>query len=220
MSEKTKGYSVVTPAGPLFFPRLNEPDTQYKAEGVYSARIVLDPDQAKPILALIDKAKKDAAELFKEAKGAKAKVVWQEMPVKPETTKEGEETGNLLFNFKMTASGVSKKTGKPWTMRPGLFDAKLNALNPKAVKIGGGTVARVSGTIDPFYHGGKAGVTLRLEAVQVLELKSWGEKTADQYGFGEEDGYDGSEDNGRFSEGEESQDVSGSEEGLPGETDF
>ena len=70
--------------------------------------------------------------------------------------------------------------------RPSIFDAKCNPLTD--VKVGAGTEGKVAFTILPFYATLiAAGVSLRLEAVQIIKLvEPPGERTAASYGFIEE----------------------------------
>lgn len=186
-----------TPPGTAIWPRLDTPDTKFKAEGKYSVKLRIPEALGRPI---VDAIEAMATAEFQRAKAEeknpqkRAKIKLADLPVQAELDDEGAETGNLLFNFGMTASGVSKKTGQPWTRRPALFDAKGKPL-PKGAKIGSGSTLKVAYTMSPFTTGAVgSGVSLRLEAVQVLELRQFGEQSASGYGFGEEEGYTASED--------------------------
>lgn len=194
----------VSPKGVFSYPRLTEPDTKFKDEGEYSVFLILDKDspEAKKLMAQIDKA---AAESLAEAKAnaknpAEAKK-W-ETKYLPYTDVEdeetGEPTGQIKVKFTMKASGISKKTGKPWTRKPAIFDAKGKAITGD-IKIGGGTVGKISYQIVPYAPTVQVGasVKLALEAVQIIELREWGERSADSYGFGAEEGYSYDEDNDR-----------------------
>ena len=99
---------------------------------------------------------------------------------------EGEETGDIEFNIKMPASGVSKKTGRPWARRPVLVDAALNPIDPRKVKIGGGTRGAVSFEFRPYSATTTtgAGVSLRMVGVQVIDLVQFGQKDPASLGFG------------------------------------
>lgn len=60
-----------------------------------------------------------------------------------ETDENGDDTGRVLVKFKMKASGVGKRTGKKFTMRPDIFDARGKKIdNPP--QIGGGSELKVS----------------------------------------------------------------------------
>ena len=96
-----------------------------------------------------------------------------------------------FFKFKMKASGKDKKTGKPWSRKPTIFDAKGKPMTP-VPSIWGGTIGKVSFEVGPYFVQGQAmaGISLSLNAVQIIELRSGGGGTAESYGFGEEDGYE------------------------------
>jgi hypothetical protein len=173
-----------TPKGRLVYPRVSgKPDTKFKAEGQWKTGLSLPLAPAKPLMKEIDAAIKTAFEEAKKtAKNPKAVKLCADKPYKVETDEEGNETGNVIFNFKMTASGISKKTGKPFTMAPKLFDAEAQVL-PQDTRIGGGTLARISYEISPFAQAAiGVGVSLRLSAVQVIELVEWG-GDGTSYGF-------------------------------------
>lgn len=190
--------SITTPKGVFKWPRLNAPDTKYKAEGLYSVKLILEEPEAKALMAKIqphfDAAVEDGrakyAELpVKTRKEKEFKVNKYFSPVYDDETEE--ETGQVEFNFKMTASGVSKKTGKKWERSPRIFDAK-GAPMRNAPDIWGGTVGKVAFEVMPYFNAAQAeaGLSLRLDAVQVIELVSGGGKSASAYGFGEEAGYE------------------------------
>lgn len=185
--------SGTTPRGLFRYPRLDSPDTKFNAAGVYKVDLVLPAELAQPLIKKIDTAMAASfADAKAENKGKKIKM--SDAPYKAVTNDKDEETGEIKFSFKMTASGEYKtgaKKGEKWTARPQMFDAKAQPL--KDVKVGGGTEGRVSYEIMPFYTAlVGAGVSLRLKAVQILKLVEYGNKDAKSYGFdAEDDGYDG-----------------------------
>src|SRR3546814_13485107 len=104
----------------------------------------------------------------------------------------------------MTATGVSKKTGKAWTRKPNIFDAKGNQLkNPPS--IGGGSEMKLSVELFPYYAANDktVGVSFRLEAAQIIKLVQFGARDAAGFGFGEEDGDDLSDCEEEFGRSEE-----------------
>jgi hypothetical protein len=76
-----------------------------------------------------------------------------------------------------------------------LFDSKGAPL-AAGTAIYGGTVGKVAFQAAPYFVAGQgmAGISLRLSAVQVIDLVGPGSRTAAQHGFGKEDGYETSED--------------------------
>ena len=73
----------------------------------------------------------------------------------------------------------------------GRTDAKGKPLTGET-KVGGGSVIKVSYEVVPYYTAiAGAGVSLRLKAVQIIELKAYsGGGNAESYGFGEEEGFE------------------------------
>lgn len=170
------------------YPWLNKPDTKFKAEGQFKVDLEIDAETAEPLLAQFEdiRAAEIAAAKVK-LKGKKPKEA--DLPLVPKLDEEGNETGTYLLKAKMTASGVSKKTGKPWSRVVPIFDAKGKPANPQ---IYGGSELILSiepkGWANPK---GECSVTCYLEGVQVIKLsKGSGGASASALGFGAvEDGY-------------------------------
>jgi len=208
-----KAVKVTTPKGIASWPRLAEPDTKFKAEGEYSVKLRLRGADAAALVAKIDAYHDEASEHFaddlKEAKLKEKNPKKREAiperadPPYKELYENDQPTGEWEFNFKMKASGVSKKTGKPWTRKPAVFDSRTRPLLGEALaKVGGGSVIKVSGELRPFYTAALGvGVSLALEAVQVLEVKSFGDRSAGAFGFGDEGGEDEGSEHGFTDEG-------------------
>lgn len=211
----------ISPKGSFSWPKLTVPDTKFKPEGEYSVKLILESDspECKRLIKQIDAAAAESlAEKKSEAKNAAEAKKWEtkSVPYAEVLDEEtGDPTGQTEFNFKMTASGTSKKTGKDWKRQPALFDAKGKPLTGKNLKIGGGTIGKVSyelmkwGTLQLG-----ASVKLALEGVQIIDLKEWGSRDAKSYGFGEEEGFSGDdleddkdEDNSDFGDESEGSDA-------------
>lgn len=202
--------------GTFKYPRLNEPDfgtEKYpKPDGAFSTKLVMTQAEADAFVARKFKALegKSLADLHAEAIEA-GKTAFKELKVdvrkklkqvtenpiyKTIYDEETEEaTGNVEFSFSMKYKvdewKSGKKTGKKVTKSCVIFDAKGIRM-AKAPNIWGGTIGKVSFTPSAYWVAGTgaAGLSLNLNAVQIISLVSNGEKTADQYGFGEEEGYE------------------------------
>lgn len=186
-----KKYPILnTPKGVAVWPNLNAPDTKFKPEGEYTARLAFDPNLPE-VQALITKLEAVRDELFEEFKGEKpAHKKFEAAPVfTEELDKDGEETGRITINFKMKASGVSKATNKPWSRKPTIFDSKGKEIkNPPT--IGGGSVLRVACELG---GGGvpsakKFYLSPKLVGVKLLELVTFGSKSSKEMGFDEDEG--------------------------------
>ena len=99
-----------------------------------------------------------------------------------------EYNGDDLFKFKMTHIIQTKKGD--WERKVPMFDAKGNNITDTVSSIGSGTKGKIAYELAPFYMNDKNyGVSLRLTAIQILELVEEGEASASAFGFGEEAGY-------------------------------
>lgn len=201
---------MTTPRATLKWPKLSEPDYGSKQypdpDGKYTTKLVFD--EADPAFeafrAKIEKVHARAVELarekFAELKVATRKKLGDITINEPFTVIYDEETeeptGEVEMKVSMKASGTIKKgprAGKPWNRKPQLFDAKGKPM-VKTPDIWGGTIAKVSFSFPTdgyFIPGtGACGVSFQLEAVQIIDLVSGGQRSADDYGFGEEEGYE------------------------------
>lgn len=195
----------VTPKGVAIYPRLNTPDDKFNKAGQYKVKLAIDGDDEglaklrEEVEALIDiKYDEVIAEITENLtkqgkKGLIKKTTEAVSKVSPFAAEEddetGEETGRVLINAKMTASGTGKKG--PWTRKPAIFSASGKKLaNPPM--IGSGSVLKLNVELFPYYAANDktVGVSFRLEAAQVLTIVSGGARDAAGYGFGAEDGDD------------------------------
>lgn len=227
MTEKIKPYKGTTPKGVFKYPKLVEPDYGTKdypdPDGSYKVTLVLPKDQAQKLIDQLqpefDKAVEAGREAFAKLPVANRKKLG-DLKVADFYTevydKETEEpTGDIEFKFKTKASGTTKE-GKAWERKVPLFDAKgVPAKNIKA--IWGGTEGKVSFSATPYFVAGQgtAGLTLRLEAVQILKLSAGGARSASEFGFGQEEGdFDATEASHGFTDETEggADDTSGSDD--------
>lgn len=198
-NKRKKYETFISPSGIFKFPKLTEPDTKFKDAGEYSVKVICEPDAegVQELIAMIHEGAKETLKAaIKGEKSAAKKKKWETkyLPYSDGLDEDDEENGTVEFNFKMTASGVAKKTGKPWKRTPALFDSKGKPL-PGDVSIWGGTVGSVAFQVIPYSQTIQTGasVKLALEAVQVTSLVSGGHKDAAGYGFADEDGYEAPE---------------------------
>lgn len=193
-----------SPKGIFRYPALAKPDFGNvafpKPNGEYKVQLVVTPDVAEELLKkiqpLFDKAVAEGEELFAKLPIASRKKLGQltiNDLVSVIYDKETEEpTGDVFFKFSTAASGINAKK-EAWSRKIALFDAKGKPL-AKAPDIWGGTVGKVSFEAAPYFvpGTGTAGLKLYLTAAQIIELVSGGSRGASEYGFGEEEGYEGS----------------------------
>jgi hypothetical protein len=196
---------VQTAKGTLIWPKLAAPD-EYKGKKSYSAKIRLSEADSAKLIEQIEAelqrywpiAKAELEQKVADAKTgpdkAKAKKALAEMAeadksYKPAYDDEGNETGEYEFNFKMPDHFIGKDK-KPVFIKPDVFDAKGKLL--KVVpEVWGGTKAIVAGELRPFSMPIGVGISLRLKAVQIIELAAaGGSRDASSYGFGAQEGFE------------------------------
>ena len=187
MAEKKKVERFVSPKGVASYPYLTNPDTKFNPDGDYKVSLIVAGDAAsKAIAFLLEQHESAVAKAKKENAGKRVKE--SELPFIENAD------GTVTFKFKLKAK-VTPKKGDPFEQKPALFDAKGKPLTG-APNVGGGSVIKVSYEVVPYYTAiAGAGVSLRMKAVQIIELKEYSSGgNAESYGFGEEEGFEASED--------------------------
>jgi hypothetical protein len=191
---------LITPRGVAVYPRLSRPDTKFKEEGEYKVSLRIPEDDAAELVAVLEESMQAALKEAQEElakKGKKTKVKLATPPWKD----DNENPGCLLFNFKMKASGVEKESGRVWSQKPSLVDAKGKIVSNDSVEVGSGSEGKVSFFVQPFYTSlVGAGISLKLKGFQILKYVEYsGGMSAAALGFSsEEDGFEfeGEEENG------------------------
>jgi hypothetical protein len=179
----------ITIRGTASYPHFNSPDTKFNDKGLFHTKLVIGEEAAAGLTKLFEKIRTDEFNrVTKEVlKGKKPGLA--DLPVKPQLDENDEPTGMFIVSAKMIASGVSKKTSKPWSRTLPIFNAKGSPTN---VKVGGGSEVILSVQPEPWYSAKdkEVGVTLRLEGVQIIKLVEFGGKSAAGLGFGAVEGDD------------------------------
>lgn len=206
--------NIVTPSGVAVWPKLNKPDT-FKNKTTFNVKLKLDTNNEKDaaFITMVNEAHEGSlawakGEIEAEIAGAKeaAKkgklkkkleaLKLAESPVKPVLDEDGNETNFVTILFKCNAEYKDSKTGVMKSGAPVLKDAKRNVINRDKTEIGGGSTIKVAAMMKPYVMetdgSVKAGISFRLKAVQVLELKQF---NADD-GFEDEEGYEAGESEG------------------------
>ena len=183
MSEKRQQMN--TPVGVAVYPRLNEPDYKFQPAGEFSVNVRLTEKDARPLITALDEML-DKWHTEESKTRRKPNLKKAPLPVKPAVDDDGNETDEWDFKFKMKHN-VTTQSGKSWTQRPKLYDSELQGYNGGI--IGGGSRIAVNFVPATYYTPALGcGITLRLNAVQVVELVEWENKSAD-LGFQKVEGY-------------------------------
>lgn len=234
MAEKRKKLErFTTPEGRIKFAWLTKPDMKYPKNGggVFKATLILPEAEAQPLIeqldAALEKAVEEAKVLVTENPKLAASLKKQNkmdskgrltvvQPYSEELDEDGKATGNYEFTFKMNELGKPKEDGTQKRNAPAIFDAAGKPLK-KGVAVYGGSLVAINFSLLPFCAPvSGTGVSLRLNAVQVIELMTSGGGSAESFGFKKREGYTADESEG---DDEESQ-TSGGEAGGDEEEDF
>jgi len=192
-TDKKKTYeSFVSPKGIAIWPKLTVPDTKFKEDGEYTVRLAYTPSD-KGVQAFLDDLQARFDQFVEETKDAlgpaKAKKLKLNDPFTEEADDEGNETGRVLVKFKANAQ-YKNKQGQVVKRTLRIFDAKGNPL-ASPPNIGNDSVLKISYSVGTYSTPQGSGITLYINAVQIVELVEYGAGGGDAkaYGFGEEDGY-------------------------------
>jgi hypothetical protein len=186
MSDKKPMYDAFTsPAGEAVFPWITRADTTYDATGLYHCDLSVPFELAQDFIAKLESTRDAFIATLPVAKqqALAPRAVYKEELTRPEYPEDasdadkqairdawvGEPTGNVLFKFKLKAK-VQPKDGDGWTQKPVVVAADTGEAVESPVF--GGSIIRVRGQIVPYTNDAAqaVGVTLRMKAVQVIEL--------------------------------------------------
>lgn len=183
-----KGEKFTTPVAKFQYPKLLEPDTKFHPEGMYEVIAVMDASDPDAICLAEDLDK--LLEQHKASLKAQAPTTKFKLTDLPWRFQEVDGVPALVLKAKSKASGVDRD-GKSWARKPALFDAKGNPVTDRYSVAGlwSGTTGKVAFLASPFYTPViGAGITLRLQAVQIISLVESG-GSGSSHGFGEEKGW-------------------------------
>ena len=195
--EKFPNLKFNTPKGTFLYAWLNKPDTKFDADGVYKVTQQLGASEIEQLpVAEIKQLHSEFVAKLRESlvgkgQGQKAKTlkVKDEYFPKEYDKKTGEETGNILINASMKASGVSKTKG-PWTRRPDVYDVSGQ---PYDGRVFGGSIGKLKIEARPWYvaSSNETGVSMKLVAAQITKLVDGsGTRPAAHHGFSDESAHE------------------------------
>lgn len=177
---------ITTPICRFQYPKLVEPETRFNPEGVYKVTALINSQDAAAVSDELDGLLARHKEYLKQQAPAQ-KFKLADLPW---SFGEVDGTPYLIVKTKAKASGVDRD-GRRWTSAPALFDSKGKPVGDRESlrNMWSGTTGRISFEAQPFYQAAiGAGITLRLKAVQVINLLE-GSANAESYGFDEADGW-------------------------------
>lgn len=173
--------------GKAQWSKVFEPDTRFVPEGEYSVQVIVPETEAQDLCEQLDGlVEAKLAEAVKEQPKLKA-VLSTRQGYETDMDDGGNPTGNLIFKTKMKAR-IKSRDGRVYEQKPAVVDAKRTPLDGKQL-IGNGSTVKVAVEPVPYVMQStkQVGVSLRLKAMQVIDLVEYGNNTNSI--FDEEDGY-------------------------------
>ena len=174
--------------GSALWAKVFEPDTKFNPLGDYSINLqmpVADAAAMSEQLEGIVQAKFNEA--IKEDPRLKNTLTTQDVCATVFDRETGDDTGLVEFKFKLKAK-VQKRDGTYYEQQPAVLDSKKVPISNQ-VLVGNGSRVKVAFEPIPYVMAStkKAGVSLRLKAVQVIDLVEYGNSATSV--FDEEDGF-------------------------------
>ena len=174
--------------GKSLWSKVFDPDTRFVEEGEYSTQVVVPEAEAAQVCeqldALIDE---EFNKIVKDKPALKATL--SKRPVtEPDIDQDGNATGNVVFKSKLKAK-IRSKTGAVYNQKPNVVDAKRNPMTGIQL-VGNGSLVKIA--VEPITYympsSKQVGVSLRLKAMQVIDLVEHGVPSADSL-FDDEEGF-------------------------------
>jgi len=173
--------------GKANWAKVFEPDTRFVPEGEYSVQVIVPETEAQDLCEQLDgMAQAKLEETVKEQPKLKT-VLSTRHSYEEDTDELGNPTGSLVFKAKMKAR-IKSRNGQVYEQKPAVVDAKRTPMDGNQL-IGNGSVVKVAVEPVPYMMPStkQVGVSLRLKAMQVIEMVEYGNNTNSI--FDEEDGY-------------------------------
>ena len=174
--------------GSAQWAKVLEPDTKWNPLGDYSINLQMSQANSAEMCERLEQiVQEEFNKAIKEKPPLKNTLTTQAVVNTVYDKETGDDTGKVEFKFKLKAKG-QRKDGSYYEQQPAVIDAKKQPL-PKDMLIGNGSRVKVAFEPIPYIMQStkKVGVSLRLKAVQVIDLVEYGNSATSV--FDEEDGF-------------------------------
>ena len=184
---------LTTPIGLAKFPNLVSVDPHPEFGGDYSVQLLLDKDnpEAQAFVAKIQQLRDEMHAQMQANMGRKKPWNTPHFPISDDVDQDGEESGK--YNIRIKSKGSYERGGQTIERKVNFFDATGQKVENPAQAFGGevpmGSKIAAAIQVAPYQSGANFGVTLRIEAIQVIELGgSNAPASAEACGFAVHDG--------------------------------
>jgi hypothetical protein len=186
-----KGTNITSPKGSALWCKFKEPDTKFNVKGEYSTEVVCDPNDpaVQAYIAKLEELRDIAYNETIETLGAaKAKGVRKAEVYKEEIDQNGNETGNIIFKYKL--KDLTDRQARGDSAEIVVVDAKKNNLGAQAPLVGNGSTIRVVSYANPYFMASQkvVGISHIWSKMQIIELNEYSGGGGDD--FDEEDGFE------------------------------
>ncbi len=185
---------ITSPKGTAMYPHLRQPEMYEGSEVGYTITMMFSKADTEKI----EKFLKEELEAAKNSSEFKGKS-WKNARLGIKEDKNGDK----VVKFK-TSTAFKGRNGEVIPRTIPIFDAHGNVFKGD---IGNGSICKVSFSVGAYHKSStNCGLSLYLQAVQVLDRKEPGGMNADSYGFSKnEDGFVANDDSAEF--GDEAENV-------------
>lgn len=186
----------VSPKGKAMWAKINSRIDEYEGKKKYSIDVTFDHDGEQKMLKVIN----DALEEAKNSPEYSGKV-WrndtERLSYHPETDKDGNETGSLVFHFQTKAFMTDRETGEEVQKIIPVFSNEEKRKLNKDESIGNGSMVRVKFTPSAYWMNKSSnGINLYLSKIVVDKWVKFGGGDDDfsEFGIGTDDAFLSDED--------------------------
>lgn len=180
VNTKKKAARYITAKGIAQYPWIFEPDTKFDADGQYHIQLIVSKEDAKDMIQRLSTMLDEFKAQTEKEKNKKVGTM--------DFFEETPEGDSVQFKFKQKRV-LRRKDGSTLEVKIPVFDSCGGAVSANS-KMGTGSTVKVCYSPMPYYNAvtKSVGLSLRLVAVQVLNLVSYEGGDAKSFGFSEEEG--------------------------------
>lgn len=186
----------VSPKGKAMWAKINSRIDEYEGKKKYSIDVIFDKDGEQKMLKVVNDAL-DEAKNSPEYSGKVWRNDTDRLSYHPETDKDGNETGSLVFHFQTKAFMTDRETGEEVQKIIPVFSNEEKRKLNKDESIGNGSMVRVKFTPSAYWMNKSSnGINLYLSKIVVDKWVKFGGGDDDfsEFGIGTDDAFLSDED--------------------------